>query len=282
MSFLDLFKPVSDWSVDQVREQLHHHPDDYQLIDVRMLSEYSEFHLPGARWIPAGELPKRLDELDPEKTTIVYCASGVRSRAAVAVLNNAGFTAAHNLHGGIKAWQGQVATGLPEMLFDYFANAESAADHALFAWALEENTARFYDALSDQLVEEPAVAALFAELAAAEGHHMSSLQAVWEALEGRPAPADFPQGLLPAPLGRRMEGGMDLDEALNWCHGRAGHEILELGMAIEVNAYDHYLALYRAAEDENVRRVFEILAIEENHHLKDLGDLLEKYLAPGA
>lgn len=278
MSFLDLFKPVSDWDVDRVREQLAHHPDDYQLLDVRLLSEYSEFHLPGARWIPAGELSKRLEELDPHKTTIVYCAMGVRSRAAVHVLNNAGFTDAHNMKGGIKAWQGHVATGLPETLQEHFAAAETASDHAVLAWALEENTRCFYDELADRLSDEPAVAALFAELAAAENHHKESLQAIWEALESRPAPDDFPQGLLPTDIGRRMEGGMDLDEALDWCRDHRSEEIVELAMAIEINAYDHYLTLYRTAEDDNVRRIFEVLAVEENHHLKDLGALLEKRL----
>ena len=47
-------------------------PKDVTVLDVRQPSEYRNGHLPGAKLIPLTELENRLDELDPEKPTLVY------------------------------------------------------------------------------------------------------------------------------------------------------------------------------------------------------------------
>lgn len=73
MSILDYFKPVSTWSAEKIRELVNQKsPGEYNLVDVRQPEEYKRGHLPGAQLIPVGELPNRLAELDPNKTTIVY------------------------------------------------------------------------------------------------------------------------------------------------------------------------------------------------------------------
>lgn len=73
MGVLDYLKPVSTWSPEKVRKFLAEHADDeYILIDVRQPEEYRERHLPGARLIPVGQLPERLEELERDKPTIVY------------------------------------------------------------------------------------------------------------------------------------------------------------------------------------------------------------------
>jgi rhodanese-related sulfurtransferase len=73
MSILDYFKPVSTWSAEKIREFLNQKSqEEYNLVDVRQPEEYEIRHLPGAQLIPVGELPNRLAELDPNKTTIVY------------------------------------------------------------------------------------------------------------------------------------------------------------------------------------------------------------------
>jgi rhodanese-related sulfurtransferase len=73
MGFTDYFKPVDSWSTGQVKEFLKDkNPEEYNLIDVRQPQEYEEEHLPGAQLIPVGELPDRLDSLDPSKPTIAY------------------------------------------------------------------------------------------------------------------------------------------------------------------------------------------------------------------
>ncbi len=73
MGLTNYFKPVDSWSAGQVKEFLKDkNPEEYNLVDVRQPQEYEEEHLPGAQLIPVGELPDRLDSLDPSKPTIAY------------------------------------------------------------------------------------------------------------------------------------------------------------------------------------------------------------------
>ena len=73
MGISDYFKPVSSWSVEEVRTFLNEKgPEKYNLVDVRQPKEYEQGHLPGAQLIPLGELANRVRELDPNKPTIAY------------------------------------------------------------------------------------------------------------------------------------------------------------------------------------------------------------------
>ncbi|MFZ5998527.1 MAG: rhodanese-like domain-containing protein [Nitrospirota bacterium] len=73
MGILDYFKPVSSMTAEEVRKFLRErNPDTYNLVDVRQPQEYERGHLPGAQLIPVGELPNRLNEIDPNKPTVVY------------------------------------------------------------------------------------------------------------------------------------------------------------------------------------------------------------------
>jgi rhodanese-related sulfurtransferase len=78
-----------------------------QIVDVRYDSEWAEGRLAGARQIVLDELPKRLNELDPSKPVLVYCATGGRSSTALGILKKAGFKQAAHLAGGITAWQAE-------------------------------------------------------------------------------------------------------------------------------------------------------------------------------
>lgn len=60
------------------------------VVDVRSAGEFSSGHVHDALNIPVDQLPARLGELE-QGPVIVYCASGMRSRRARAVLEGAGF-----------------------------------------------------------------------------------------------------------------------------------------------------------------------------------------------
>ncbi len=83
-----------------------------QLLDVREPDEFSGplGHIAGARLLPLGELPRRLDELDRERPVVTICRSGTRSAQATLLLNRAGFTDVANLAGGMLRWR---AMGFP-------------------------------------------------------------------------------------------------------------------------------------------------------------------------
>ena len=82
------------------------------LVDVREAFEAELCRIPGAVLIPLGELPRRLDELDPTVELVVHCKSGSRSAHAVSILREKGFGQARNLAGGILAWIDEVDPAL--------------------------------------------------------------------------------------------------------------------------------------------------------------------------
>lgn len=73
------------------------------LLDVRTPGEYAAGHAEGAVNIPVSELESRLGELPRDKTIISYCASGGRSRSAVALLRAEHFEV-RDLR-TLRAWQ---------------------------------------------------------------------------------------------------------------------------------------------------------------------------------
>ena len=77
------------------------------LLDVREQDEYESMHVPNAKLIPLGELGSRLQEIEAykNKPILVMCHSGMRSARAVSQLQEAGFTQASSVNGGIIAWQ---------------------------------------------------------------------------------------------------------------------------------------------------------------------------------
>lgn len=73
MGILDYFKPAKSISADDARKLLGSlGPEDYTLIDVRQPKEYERGHIPGARLIPLGELPQRLEEIERSKPAVLY------------------------------------------------------------------------------------------------------------------------------------------------------------------------------------------------------------------
>lgn len=86
-------------------DDLRSHIEDLQLVDIRNPGEVELGAIPGATTIPVGQLPERLDELDRDATTVVYCAGGYRSSVAASVLRHAGFDDVSDIIGGYGAWQ---------------------------------------------------------------------------------------------------------------------------------------------------------------------------------
>jgi sulfur-carrier protein adenylyltransferase/sulfurtransferase len=88
--------------------------EKFQLIDVREPHEWQIGHIPQAKLIPLGELPKRLNELDSAVELVAHCKSGVRSAKACDLLRQAGFKKVSNMTGGILAWSDKVDPSVPK------------------------------------------------------------------------------------------------------------------------------------------------------------------------
>ena len=78
--------------------------DGLQLVDIRNPGEVALGAIDGAATIPVGQLPSRLDELDPAAPTVVYCAGGYRSSVAASLLRQNGFEDVSDILGGYGAW----------------------------------------------------------------------------------------------------------------------------------------------------------------------------------
>jgi adenylyltransferase/sulfurtransferase len=87
---------------------------DLVILDVREPYEVQICRIQGSTVIPLGELPKRVNELDPSRPLVVHCKVGGRSAKAVAFLRENGFPQALNLKGGILSWIDKVDPSQPK------------------------------------------------------------------------------------------------------------------------------------------------------------------------
>ncbi|MGE5387170.1 MAG: rhodanese-like domain-containing protein [Betaproteobacteria bacterium] len=92
---------LSDWLADANRVRP-------VLLDVRENWEYEFCHLPDSLPIPMNAVPDRIGELDPHAETVVVCHHGMRSQQVALYLEHSGFSAVHNLAGGIDAWSNAI------------------------------------------------------------------------------------------------------------------------------------------------------------------------------
>jgi rhodanese-related sulfurtransferase len=98
----------------QLDEMLRAEPTERPIvIDVREPWEWQLARIAGSTHLPMGEIPSRIQEIDPTHPTVVICHHGVRSLQVVAYLQRQGFDNLHNLMGGIDAWSKDVDPSVP-------------------------------------------------------------------------------------------------------------------------------------------------------------------------
>jgi len=81
-----------------------------RLLDVRGAPEMAQGMIPNAEKLPLHTLPARLNEMDTNEMTVLYCRSGARSAQGVGFMAQQGFDNVYNLRGGIIAW---AKSGMP-------------------------------------------------------------------------------------------------------------------------------------------------------------------------
>lgn len=97
MSFRDI-------NVVEFKELMH--KGDTVVLDVRTPEEEVEGVIPNARLINVmdASFPEQIEQLDKEKSYLVFCRSGGRSVTACNLMSSKGFKKLYNLLGGIQAW----------------------------------------------------------------------------------------------------------------------------------------------------------------------------------
>lgn len=83
------------------------------LLDVREPWERDAAKIENSRHIPMGDIPARVQELDPDDHIIVYCHHGVRSMNVTAWLRQQGYESAQSMAGGIDRWSRFVDPKVP-------------------------------------------------------------------------------------------------------------------------------------------------------------------------
>jgi rhodanese-related sulfurtransferase len=99
-------------SAGQVKAMLKR-GDPFTLLDVREPWELEKARIDGSKHIPMGDVPTRVQELDPEEHLVVVCHHGVRSLSVTNWLRQQGFEKVQSMRGGIDGWARTVDVKMP-------------------------------------------------------------------------------------------------------------------------------------------------------------------------
>ena len=105
---------VPEISATELKQRLDN-GDDIQIVDVREDQEVAIGRIPNSVHIPLAQVLARMDEIDPNRETVVHCKMGGRSARAIDALQRSGFKGKlMNLKGGITGWSNEVDPSVPK------------------------------------------------------------------------------------------------------------------------------------------------------------------------
>lgn len=271
MLWSNLFAKTADISADKARKYISEtQPASLQLLDVRQPKEYQEQHIPGAILIPLNELKERTGELATDVPTIVYCRSGMRSKAGCQILVDNDFDEVHNLAGGILGWNGATAFGGEDFGIDFFVRGSYASGWEM-AYYLEKGLQMFYTLLAADAIP-PEIGKLLKQMAQMEDGHMAALL-----VKSKEAGKQIDTNLQEPDV---IEGGLSLVQ-LQTAFGdnlSSPESVIQLAMMFEAQACDLYNRLARRTESDAEEEFYQKMAAEEQKHLDKLTGELDNLL----
>jgi molybdopterin/thiamine biosynthesis adenylyltransferase/rhodanese-related sulfurtransferase len=145
-SYRELLQQIKS-EIEEVRpSEAAARADSPLFLDVRERDEWEEGHIPGAVWIPRGNLESRAEQAlpDRERPVVVYCAGGSRSAFAAKTLQQLGYTSVASLAGGFTDWK---RSGFPTQLPRTLAPEQHArySRHLLIPEVGEEGQLKLLD-----------------------------------------------------------------------------------------------------------------------------------------
>jgi hypothetical protein len=114
---------VDHVTVQDLAERIIEGRTDFRLIDLRDADSYAEYHIPGAEWVPVGQLPDY--PLYKNEEIILYSGGGIHSAQAWFLLRAKGYPGVYILLGGLNTWR-------EEVLFPSPPTADSPDELAAF------------------------------------------------------------------------------------------------------------------------------------------------------
>lgn len=96
-------KGVKNISIPELKNEMNN--KNIQMIDVRTIGEFKQYHIPGFKNIPLQMLAQEVNKLKKDEPIIVICQSGMRSQRASKILKKLGFNNIMNVKGGVAAWR---------------------------------------------------------------------------------------------------------------------------------------------------------------------------------
>jgi len=96
-------KPIPQMETTELRSRLQDGETVY-MIDVREDEEVAAGMISGAKHIPMGEIPNRLDEIPRDQEVVIICRSGGRSQHVCEFLVHQGLDNVINMKGGMLQW----------------------------------------------------------------------------------------------------------------------------------------------------------------------------------
>jgi rhodanese-related sulfurtransferase/rubrerythrin len=246
----------------------------YTILDVRQPAEYEKEHIPGAKLVPLPDLNNSLDELDPEKPTIVHCAIGGRSRVAAQLLSGFGFNEVYNLTGGIKAWQGNKATGPVELNLDLIRGDETPNEIIKLAYGMEQGLQRFYETMHSR-TKDSELADFLWKMVDVEQIHKKTLFDLLAIVDSPEQDLESFEAEVDSDI---MEGGFDMTAFMekNEPFLHTFSDVIDLAMMLETQALDLYLRFAEKSTMTTAKEVLFKIGKEERNHLASLGRLLEE------
>ena len=261
MKWNDIIDGVDQISPQQVKEYIENHPSgSFQLIDVRQPEEYEEMHIPGGLLIPLDKILAHGEDIEKGKPAIIYCRSGRRSQAAAQHLLGQGFEKVMNMEGGILAWKGHVMAGSVKNRLALLPEDADFAGGVEISYAMEEGLQRLYKLLAERSNNHECIAML-ETLADFEKGHKEALMNIVSTERAASPGGTKPEKVI-------LEGGFDLTETLEnvSAHINDLFGIVDLAMALEVQAHDFYINLARLSKVEATKAFFLKMADEEKNH----------------
>src|SRR5260370_30490205 len=109
MGFRDLVSAAKQRIHEIDHADAEAHLDDATFLDVREQDEYEQGTIPGAGFIPRGQLESQVENRlsDKDRPVVVYCAGGARSAFAADTLQQLGYRDVSSMAGGFGRWKNE-------------------------------------------------------------------------------------------------------------------------------------------------------------------------------